>query len=146
MKKIINGRLYDTTTAKSIGSWSNIADVRNFHYYCETLYLKRNGEYFLYGEGGPASKYSHSNGDNSWSGGEMITPLTYATAVKWAEEHLTADEYASAFGMPDEDEEPVVLNVHLPAPLMAAVRSQAQEQHVSLTDFVRAALESATTK
>ena len=32
MKKIINGRLYDTETAKLIGSWSNGFSSSDFHY------------------------------------------------------------------------------------------------------------------
>ena len=38
MKKIIKGKLYDTTTAKELGWWENIQDVRNFSHFSETLY------------------------------------------------------------------------------------------------------------
>ena len=52
MKKIINGRKYDTETAKEIGYWSNGYPCSDFNHCEETLYLKKTGEYFLYGEGG----------------------------------------------------------------------------------------------
>ena len=39
MKKIVNGRLYDTDTAKMFGSWSNGLSSSDFHYCTEDLYL-----------------------------------------------------------------------------------------------------------
>ena len=47
MKKIINGRLYNTDTAKLIGSWSNGLSSSDFHYCTEDIYQKQNGEYFF---------------------------------------------------------------------------------------------------
>ena len=37
MKKIINGKRYDTDTAKELGSWS-YSHYGDFAYVCETLY------------------------------------------------------------------------------------------------------------
>lgn len=104
MKKIISGKKYDTTTARKVGEWENIADVRDFTYFCETLYRKRGGEYFLHGEGNAASKYCVDLGDNRWTGGERIIPLSYDSARTWAEEHLSVDEYEAEFGEVAEDE------------------------------------------
>lgn len=132
MKKIINGKLYDTDTAKELGRWSNMGDTRNFHWYREVLYRKRTGEYFLHGEGGPLTQYAVSISDNSWSGGDKIIPMTAATARKWAEEHLDADEYAEIFGMPDEGEEVAALNMQIDAQLMAKLRAKAAEDGISL--------------
>jgi|LSQX01.3.fsa_nt_gb hypothetical protein len=102
MKKIINGKRYDTSTAKLVGkaSYSNRGD---FAYWSEELYLKRTGEFFIYGEGGPLSRYSRSTGQNQWSGGEKIIPLSIREAQEWAEEHLDGDEYEAIFGEVDED-------------------------------------------
>lgn len=137
MKKIINGKLYDTDTARFIGSWANTGDYRSWSYVHEELYCKRTGEYFLYGEGGPMTQYSHSLGDNSWSGGEQIIPLSFAKAREWGEEHLSTEDYAEVFGLPDEDAEDVALNIMIPARLMAQIRQAAAEQKISLTDYVR---------
>lgn len=104
MKKIINGKKYDTETATEVGFWKNMGDTRNFGYVCEILYRKRTGEYFLYGEGNAASKYAKSLGDNTWCGGETITPLTIDSAREWAEKHLDSDEYEKEFGEVSEDE------------------------------------------
>lgn len=140
MKKIIANKLYNTDTAREIGCWSNMADSRNFSWYCETLYQKRTGEYFLHGEGGPMTQYAVTIGQNSWSGGEKIMPLTYETARQWAEEHMDADDYAEAFGMPDEDGGVETLHVQLPSDLMAAIRKQAAERGMSLRAYVEQVL------
>jgi len=85
MKKIINSRLYNTETAKFIGSWSNGLGSSDFHYCTEDLYQKKTGEYFLYGSGGAMC----------W--GEDIIPMTEKEVKVWAETHLTADEYMELF-------------------------------------------------
>ena len=102
MKKIINGKRYDTDTAKEMASASYSGSVRDFAYWEETLYRKSTGEFFLYGEGGPASKYARPVGQNNWSGGERIMPLTLEEAQEWAEKYLDADEYEEIFGEVDE--------------------------------------------
>ena len=92
MKKVINGKVYDTTTAKRLGEYEPSPYTSDFHWYCETLYQKKTGEFFLHGEGNAASKYSRSCGQNEWCGSEKILPMTYAEAQSWAEEHLDGDE------------------------------------------------------
>ena len=104
MKKYINGKSYDTETAQKIGCYSNFGSWNDFSHYEETLYRKRTGEFFLYGKGGPMTSYRVSEGQNSWSGGAKIIPMTVKEAEKWAEEHLTTDEYDAAFGEIVEDE------------------------------------------
>lgn len=101
MKKIINGKLYNTETAKCVGS-DRYSYPRDFHYWCETLYRKKGGDYFLHGEGGPASKYAEKVDSNGWSGGESIIPMNIDEAKKWAEVHLDVDEYIEEFGEPEE--------------------------------------------
>ena len=75
MKRIISGRRYDTNTAKLIGQ-ASYSNSRDFTYWHEELYVKRTGEYFLYGVGGPMSKYSQQTGENEWTGGKEIIPLS----------------------------------------------------------------------
>lgn len=57
MKKIINGRKYDTDTACCVGTIYKGRNKRDYCYYEESLFQKKTGEFFLYGEGGPSSKY-----------------------------------------------------------------------------------------
>ena len=98
MKKIINGRSYDTETAREVASWGNAGGWNDFAHLEENLYQKKNGEFFLFGEGGPMTKYAVSTGQNTWSGGSKIIPLSYDSAREWAEEKLSANEYESISG------------------------------------------------
>lgn len=136
MKKILNNRLYDTDTARCLGSDSYSGSRSDFHWWHEELYQKRTGEYFLYGEGGPMSRYARTVGQNEWSAGEKIMPLTPARALDWAEEHLSADEYEAAFGLPSEDDSDVRVEILVPAVLNAQLRGLAAERGCSLTDLV----------
>lgn len=137
MKKIINNKVYDTDKARELGSDGGGDGLSGWH---EALYQKRTGEFFLYGVGGPATRYAVSIGQNQWSGGEKIIPLNMGAARKWAEEHLDADEYEAIFGLPDEDAEPVAMSLMLPAKLTAATRQRAIEDHTTMVSVVESAL------
>ena len=102
MKQIINGRMYNTETAKEVGSYSNYGGWRDFNHYEESLYEKKTGEFFLCGTGGAMTEYAVSVGVNCWSGGSKIIPLTLEEAKVWAEKNLDADEYIEIFGEVEE--------------------------------------------
>lgn len=140
MKKIINGKRYDTDTAKECGTAYSKLGRRDFGYWEETLYQKRTGEFFLYGEGGPASRYAVSAGQNSWSGGEKIIPLSAQNAMMWAEEHLEADEYERIFGEVTEDESKKVVTYSLPVSTIEKVKRIAAEQGISLSEVIERAI------
>ena len=136
MKQIIKGKLYDTETAKEIAAWGNNRSTRDFSYCSETLYRKRTGEYFLYGHGGPMSKYAESCGDNSWSGGSKIIPLTYKAAQEWGEEHMDADDYMEEFGPVSESEEMTMLSVSVTEAIAERIRREAQEKGLSVSALI----------
>lgn len=73
MRKIINNKVYDTGKAKL---QANSPD--------EQLYLKKNGEYFLY--------------DNLK---EKISPMQYEEAKNWAKENISIDKYNELFDSSD---------------------------------------------
>ena len=102
MKKIINGRKYDTETAKEVASTCGGEGPRDFSFFEETLYCKKTGEFFLAGHGGAASKYAKSCGQRQWCGGEAIIPLTEQEAKTWCERALDVDEYEAIFGEVEE--------------------------------------------
>jgi hypothetical protein len=102
MKKIINGKRYDTETADIVASDQANCAVNDFNFCRERLHLKTTGEYFLHGEGGPMTKYAVMASDNSRSGGENIIPLTRAEAMNWCEAHCEVEEYESIFGPVEE--------------------------------------------
>ena len=101
-KKIINGKKYDTETAEKVGRRCSGSSTSDFSYWCQTLYRKRTGEFFLYGEGGPMTGYARSCGDNNWGWGDEIIPLTKKKAKQWAEWNLDGDEYEAIFGEVEE--------------------------------------------
>ena len=132
MKKIIDGKVYDTKTAKMVGEWSNFCYTNDFNYCSEDLYLKKTGEFFLRGQGGAMSKYSQSTGNNSCGYGELIIPLTYAAAQEWAEKKLDGEEYEAIFGT-NEDEEVVIVVISLTRSSHEKIKrmSERQEKVVS---------------
>lgn len=101
MKKVIDGSLYDTETAKSLGQkWFDCTD--RLSWMSETLYRTKSGKYFVYGEGGCNSRYAVRTECDRWASGAKIIPMSLDEAQKWAEEHLTGDEYLDAFGPTQE--------------------------------------------
>lgn len=136
MKKIISGKVYDTETAQRLASWENMYDVRDFHHYSETLYRKKTGEYFLHGEGGPASKYARAVGQREWSGGERIMPLTYSEAQAWSEEHLDGDEYEAIFGEVAEDESRQHVIYSLAGGVVETIKRRAAEAGISASAYI----------
>lgn len=143
MKKIINGKVYDTDTATKLGVWWSSNDVRDFHHSEETLYRKRTGELFLYGYGGPMSKYARAEGQNSWTGGERIMPMTYQEAQKWAEKHLDGDEYEAIFGEIVEDDSTYMINAEIPAALAERLKRHASENGQSMREALISILQNA---
>lgn len=137
MNKLINGRRYDTDTARRVAEAMH-GLPSDLNYICETLHRKTTGEYFLHGDGGAATKYAVSTGGNSWKGGERIIPLTLEEARAWAEEHLTADEVEEIFAL-KEGKKTVALS--LDEETIERIRRGAAEVGVSMSEFVSRAVE-----
>ena len=135
MKKIIKTKLYDTETAKKLGEFSAPCGRNDIHFYEETIYLKRTGEFFLYGSGNAGSKYNKSCGQQ-WCGNEAIIPLTYEEAREWAEKHLDAGEYSTIFGEPAENAEKERLNVWISAQSMKKLRDIQAETGLTIGEIV----------
>ena len=104
MKKIINGKRYDTDAAKLVGEAQSTVGRNDSHFWREELYRKRTGEFFIYGEGGGMTKYAKAVDLNSWTGGEAIRPISEEEAKQWAEEYLTVDEYEKWFDVEEDVE------------------------------------------
>ena len=135
MKKIINGKIYDTATAKRLANYTNGGSWRDFNHYEEALYRKKNGEYFLHGEGGPMTRYAVPQGQNSWSSGERIMPMTYQEATAWAEEHLDGEEYEEIFGAVQEDDSKVMTTMRLTATTVELLRRRADAEGRGIADL-----------
>ena len=101
MKKVIDGKTYNTETAECLANWWNGCSTADFGYCLENLYRTKKGTYFIAGEGGAMSKYAQSCGHNSVCGGEGITPLSEFEAREWVEVHAN-NKYEEIFGECEE--------------------------------------------
>ena len=79
MKKIIDGKLYDTKNAENFGTRTQTA----------TLYRKHDLTYFLHFT-------------DTITGDDQIQVITEDQAKEWAIKNLSAEEYIADFGEPEE--------------------------------------------
>lgn len=137
MRKIIGGKVYDTDKAHEVGSWSNDTFAGDFDSVIEILYRKRTGEYFLYGEGGARTQYAVAEGQNSWSGGSRIMPMSYDDARAWAEDRLSAEDYEAEFGTPDDEEDGMSrLSLSVPSWAYRSIKSEAARRGCPMSDLI----------
>lgn len=141
MNKVIKGKSYDTDKAQLIADADNGCLVGDLDYYCETLYRKRTGEYFLFVEGGPRSIMSKSCGDNSWVGSSEIRPLSYDAAEAWGEKNMDGDAYQECFGEVEDDEGSTVrITFSLPASIKDRLEREASKRGTTITNIITEAL------
>lgn len=140
MKKIIDGRKYDTSTATELATACH-GTPRDFAYFEETLFRKRSGEYFIYGFGHAASRYAQARPDGDFGAGEAIRPVTYDQAVRWAEESLDADEYEELFGeVPEDDGGTVAVTLRISAAARDRLRRESERSGRTQSQIVEAAI------
>lgn len=138
MKRIINGKRYDTDTAKFIKTYSSGLSISDFRYYDESLYLKKTGEFFLYATGNGASKYAGQYGDLRGPG-EKIVPLTLDEARAWVEKIEDPDLYEELFDV--EEESNIAFSLLLPENLYKMLDDKSVEDGITKKDVVVKALE-----
>ena len=92
MNKVINGRKYDTKTAKQICCRSNQCGNGLPGSY-DTLYLKKTGEFFLCHE---------ATGQMLYDMKDYITPVSEEEAKEFVAAQMDADGYESIFGEVEE--------------------------------------------
>lgn len=101
MKKIINGKKYDTETAALICEHDNGRIRTDFYFYKEWLYKKKTGEFFIYKEGNAASCVAEMQ--NGFSvGGRRINPISEAEAMDFVEKYGTTEDYENLWGEVEE--------------------------------------------
>lgn len=100
MKRIINGKVLNTDTAKMIATI--IIDKEKD--IIESLYRTKSGTYFIY------SVFPKSNiGKLDMS--EEIVLISYAQADEWAKKHLTESEYNDWFGTGSDESVTITVNI-----------------------------------
>ena len=135
MNKIINGKRYDTEKAQKIYYSDNGHMTTDFEYCAETLYRKKTGEFFLYCEGGPNSRYGEWHG-NTGGWGEQLKPLSFAQADTWAQENMTADEYSKVFEI-SEDESTELVGVRMEKSVADKLRRMAAMEAITLGEVIK---------
>ena len=96
MKKIIEGKTYNTETATQLGSyWNGLSDY-DFHHVSEWLHVTKKGAYFLRGIGGAATGWSEACGD-SRTGGSDIRVMSEHEALDWMSRHCDAEDTEKQF-------------------------------------------------
>jgi len=100
MKKIINGKRYDTE-AKHTTKVASHGDgyVGDFHHWQEDLYRTGHGNWYLVGEGGALSRYSEPVCGGGMGGtSDVVVPLTETEAQRWLEEAGETEAVEQYFG------------------------------------------------
>jgi hypothetical protein len=97
MKRIIDGKRYDTETATLVAEWDNGCFGNDFKSCEESLYKTAKGAYFIAGTGGPMSKYAQPVGNNGVGGGSGLEPLDREEAFNWLCDKGLADEAETEF-------------------------------------------------
>ena len=139
MKKYINGKVYDTETAREIGGASHYGKS-DYKWYEETLYRKKTGEYFLYGEGHAASPYRERVGD-MWGPGSAIKPLSFDEAREWVEANMSGDEYEAIFGAISDDGTDCLISAVVKASSRDRLRREAEKSGRSIGEILDALIE-----
>jgi len=143
MKKVINGRTYNTETSKLIGEWDNGRYGNDFGSCSERLYVNSKGTYFLVGEGGPMSKYAVSHGNNTSGSSNNVEPMTKDEAMEWLEEHDN-DGYIKHFGTPEEaepDDNRERVTFMLDSKLIDLFRVKSKETDVPMSRYMDKAIQ-----
>lgn len=149
LKKIINGKTYNTSTASLLSTYAYDKAQDEYAWQWEYLYQTRSGAFFLVGEG--MTEHTPFGallpGTNDYIRGHALLPLEAHQAKKWLEIRDCVEDYAEIFGMPDEatDEDKstsFVMTLRLPRRLAERMKMLSKDNE-SLQSFVQNAVEAA---
>jgi hypothetical protein len=96
-RKVIEGKAYDTETATFLAEASGGGYSNDFSHWEELLYRTPRGRLFVAGNGGALSRWSEAVGQNSWTGGSGIRPLSEGEARQWVETNSNSS-FETIFG------------------------------------------------
>ena len=102
MKRIINGKTYNTETATLICNTSNEYSSSDFKFEDSELFVTKKGAYFIAGKGGCLSRFAHSV-FNGWVGSNGIIPISRENALAECERHGSIDDIEEFFADMVED-------------------------------------------
>ena len=138
LKKVLHGKVYDTEKAIPIGEFSPDIACESPEFFSETLYKKRSGELFLFGEGNTETKYAELAKDG-WKSGSRIVPLSFSQARDWAAKYL--DELPDIFRDVEDEETRETMSISLPRSKAQKIRREAAEQGISISAVIASKFE-----
>ena len=102
MRKIIDGRVYDTDTARLVCPIHCSYSQGDFNYEDTDLYKTGRGQYFLAGTGGPMTRWAQPEGSSGRRGGNGIMLIEILEAREIVEQNGTDEQWIAEFGEPEE--------------------------------------------
>jgi len=102
MRKIMDGKRYDTETAEFVVQLHCPYYGNDFKAHDTGLYRTKRGNWFVAGSGGPLTQWARQVG-NGYSGGSGLRPLEIAEARDLLEQHGTPEQVEQYFGAEIED-------------------------------------------
>lgn len=135
MKKIINGKVYDTEKAQLIAEAHRpdhieYATGKGLQ---QWLYQKKTGEYFLHADGATSDL---ANILDEYRPGKNIYPLTYEQAQKWSERELTAEKWEEIFGDPEDDDTTIRTTISLTASQTETIKQNAAKAGMTVSAYI----------
>ena len=101
MRKVINGKVYDTETAERVHEVS-FGYASDFNHFEEALYRTPNGRWFIVGSGGALTRYATSHSDGTRSGGSAVIVLSDEEALRYLEQNDADAETIERFFQVEE--------------------------------------------
>lgn len=101
-KRIVNGKRYNTETAEHLCNISRNGFNRGDFAYDDTdLYVTKNGNFFIAGEGGARSRWAQSYGQNGSQGGSGLRPIEKNDARSLLEQYGSPEQVEQYFPIED---------------------------------------------
>lgn len=83
MQKTINKVTYKTVKKYLVKSWESDEPYMDLYWCREELYKHPENGYYLHIEGGSGTMWHRKSGDNTYSSGEHIFPISESQAQRW---------------------------------------------------------------
>jgi len=87
MKRIVNGKVYNTETAELVHEWWNGRSTSDFRHRSKDLYRTKKGAWFILHAGGPMTDMAVSCGSNNYTGSKSIEPISEGDVLAFLETH-----------------------------------------------------------
>ena len=137
VKRIIDGKTYNTETATQLASWSSThnPDTAQRPEHGGILFQTRHGAYFV---------VNHNDGLEPWEDGyQKLIPLDPEQVQRWAEQYCSAQEIEALFGeMPEAGDAEAKLTLRMPEVLRKRLVVLAEGRKQSLNAWIVRCLES----